>query len=110
LRDEKSAGVLCGQPDIRVRFSSDPFQSRVIHFVAESRQFVQQRFRQVLVQLDPHAAAGTGDTGISSSADAAAKAMTARNASAETVGKSARISSCRAPSARLANLGRCQPP
>jgi len=47
--------------------------------VAGSRQCVQQRLRQILVQLDFHAAAGTGGTGISPSADAAAKAMTARN-------------------------------
>jgi hypothetical protein len=48
--------------------------------VSESRQFARQCFRQNLVQRDFNAAAGPGDTGLSSSAGVAAKAMTARNA------------------------------
>jgi hypothetical protein len=103
LRDEKSPGASRGLPDTRVWFSGEPFPSHVIHFVAEGRQFAHQRFRQILVQLDFRAAGGTDGTGISSSADAAAKAMTARNASPETVGKSAKISSCLAAPDRLAS-------
>jgi len=59
--------------------------------VIQGREFIDQRLRQILVQFDLHPIiAGMDGTGKSSPAEAAAKAMTARNPSGLTVGKSAR--------------------
>ena len=57
-----------------------PFLPHRVHVLIEGSEFRRQRFRQVLVQLELHAAtAGTGATGKSSAAAAAAKAMAAAN-------------------------------
>jgi hypothetical protein len=69
--------------------------------VAERFQRRHQRFRQVLIQRELHPVTGTGGIGKSSAAKAAAKVITALNGSGLTVGKSARITSAVAPSARL---------
>jgi len=103
LRYEKSLCRLCRLPDISVSLAAQSFDAHIVHVMTERSEHWEQRLRQILVQLDLHAAAGMGGTGMSSSADTAAKATTARNASAVTVGKSARISSADAPSAKLAS-------
>ena len=103
LRDEKALCRLCRLPDISVCLTAQSFEPYIFHVMTERPERLEQGLREVLIQLDLHAAAGIGGTGMSSSADTAAKATTARNASAVTVGKSARISSADAPSARLAS-------
>lgn len=73
---------------------------------SEARQVSGEARRQILVEFDPHGRLGTAETGRSSSAETAAKAITPRIASSLNVGKSASISSGRAPSARLASTVR----
>ena len=65
-----------------------------------------KQWAQVLGRLDPHAGTGAAGVGRSSSAEAAAKAMTARTAGSVRVGKSASIFGMGAPSARLASTVR----
>src|SRR5271166_1489990 len=91
-------------PHIGIVATSQSFVPHGVHIVHERRQLWPQRLRHILIQLDLHAAAaGKGGTGKSSPAAAAANAMTARNPSGVTVGKSASNSASVAPSARLAS-------
>src|ERR1035441_4609227 len=89
LGNKKAGTGLCGLPYGCVGPSGHSFQVQVIHVMAERRQGRQERFRQVLVQLNPHAGTGVPRVGRSSSAEAAAKAITARTAGSVKVGKSA---------------------
>jgi hypothetical protein len=80
-------------PYLVVTPASEAFLADAVHIVAEAGQFLHEGLGKVLVDLDLHATtAGTGGSGRSSEAEVAAKAMTARRPSAETVGKSARSS------------------
>src|SRR2546429_9907786 len=64
-----------------------------------------QSFRKILIQLKLHAVAGAAGTGISSSAEVAANAITARMGSGDTDGKAGRISFTGGPSPRLGSNG-----
>ena len=86
LGDEEPAVALCREPDIRVEITFEALLRHGVRFVAERRAGGRQRPRQILVELDPHATFGRGGIGRSSSADAAAKATTARRSSAVMVG------------------------
>ena len=80
LGDEAAAAGLGGLPHIRIRMPGQSLQSHVVHLVAEASERSQERLRQILVEFDPHAGMGAAGTGRSSSAEAAANAMTARTA------------------------------
>jgi hypothetical protein len=99
LRDEKTAGCLRRLPDVGVILSCQPFLWNGVGLVVEPKG-------KIFVQFDSHWMSGTLWTGMSSSADTAAKAMIARTSSSVSVGKSSRISSTLAPSARLAKTVR----
>lgn len=86
LGDEEPALALCREPDIRVEMTFEALLRHGIGFVAERREGGRLRPRKILVELDPHATFGRGGIGRSSSADAAAKATTARRSSAVMVG------------------------
>lgn len=77
---------LCSLPHGGVGATGYSLQAYVVHVMAKCRQGSEQRFREVLVQLDPHAGTGAAGVGRSSSAEAAAKAMTARTAGSVRVG------------------------
>src|SRR5258707_3193376 len=76
---------------------------KVLHVMAEIPKLRDELHGEVLIQLDPHQIAGRPGKGRSSSADAAAKAITARTSSLLRAGKLPRISASVDPSARLAN-------
>lgn len=78
--------MLSTGPDIRIGLTGQALFSDRVHFVSEGGQLGNQRSRNILVQLDLHATFGTDGTGRSSSADAAANAITARTSSTDTVG------------------------
>lgn len=92
LRDEKAPGTLCRFPDVLIILSGQSLLIDRIRFVAELHQNADQPERQVFIQFDLHEMLGVLGTGISSSAEVAAKAMTARISSSLRVGKSLRIS------------------
>ena len=92
LCDEKASGALCCVPDARVVSPGQPFLGNRIRFMTELRQNADQPERQVFIQFDFHGMLGMLGTGRSSSAEAAAKAITARISSSFNVGKSSMIS------------------
>ena len=107
--------VLCHQkprlrlgstPDIDVGPTTEAFIKDRVNVMAQRAKADGRRSRDVLVELQPHAtftSGGNGDgAGRSSTADAAANAMTARMASSETEGNSRRIASVVSPCARWA--------
>lgn len=97
-------GLLLGSlPNIWVGAADKSFDSHIIDIMPQRGKLGDQGLWQVLVQLELHGLAGTVGAGKSSSAEAAANAITALRASGGTVGKSAKICSTEAPSARLAN-------
>src|ERR1700733_7040787 len=77
-----------------------------VHIVTDVIQQDCKPNGEILVQLDLHRISGTAGKGKSSSADAAANAIAAWTSSSFRLGKSARISSGRSPSARLARTVR----
>jgi len=104
LSDKEPAFCLRRRLNVRIIAPSQTFLTYVIHVVVQRYEFGKQRFRQIFIQLELHAAkAGTGGKGKSSPADAAAKAMTARRPIGGTVGKSASTSASVAPSAKVAS-------
>lgn len=72
LGDQEASIHLGSFPDDLIGFAIDPFILNCVGFMAKPRQNPHQGGRQVLVQLDPHAATGTGGKGRSSSAEEAA--------------------------------------
>jgi hypothetical protein len=76
-----------------------------VDIMSEVSEELDELMRQVLVELDVHRTTAS-PTGRSSCADAAANAMAARTSTSVSVGKSLRISSIVAPSARLARTVR----
>lgn len=103
---KESIFVLSGLPKPVVILAYPTFVVDGLDVVAQIAEPAGQRRRQVLVQLDLQWTAGSARTGISSIADAAAKAMTARTACSSSDGKSSRISGIVAPSTRLASTVR----
>jgi hypothetical protein len=103
LGQKEPACRLGSDQNFRIGSSGEPFDPNAVHFVPETVQFLDERFGEVFVDLDLHAAiAGRGDTGRSSFAEAAAKAMTERSPSAVTVGNPANSWASELPSAKLA--------
>jgi hypothetical protein len=102
LGNKKSPFVLGGLPDIFIRVSRKKFFGHGMDIVPELPEGDDKLLGQILVELEFHPTAGTAESGKSSPALLAAKAITARTASGVTVGKSATISSAVAHSARLA--------
>ena len=72
LSDQEAAVQLGPCPDDFIGFAIDPLILDRVGFVAKSRKDPHQFGGQVLIQLDPHAATGTGGNGRSSSAEEAA--------------------------------------
>ena len=72
LGDQEAAVVLGPIPDDLIGFAIDPLILNRVGFVTKSRKDSHQCGRQVLVELDLHAATGTGGSGRSSSAEDAA--------------------------------------
>jgi len=92
LRDKKPSSRLGGFPDLSIVPPRQAFLRDGIGFVFQLSEGSSQPCRQVLVQFDLHEMFGMLGTGRSSSADAAANAITARTSPSVRVGKSARIS------------------
>lgn len=86
LSDEESSIRLRRCPYVFVWPASDTFLANIVRIVSHHGQDFDKRLRQILVKFDLHATAGRAGTGRSSSAEAAAKAITARKAAAVTVG------------------------
>jgi hypothetical protein len=76
--NQKALGGLSRAPYFRVRFSREAFAGDRIHIVTEPAEGLDEAGRQILVEFDPHSTGGMPGTGKSSSADAAANAITAR--------------------------------
>lgn len=87
VREEKAARVLRGPKDVRVRGTREPLVTNGVDVVEGIAEYVCKPRRQVLVELRLHTRVGTARTGRSSSADAAAKAITARTSAAVMVGE-----------------------
>ncbi len=86
LCDQK-ASVLFGYiPDDSIIFSGQTFIYSCITIVPGRRERILQAGGNILVQFDFHATAGKGGIGMSSSAQAAANAITALTASSVRVG------------------------
>ena len=79
-------------PDCWITLSCQTFLWDRVDVVSEFSQSLDKSCRQILIEFDLHAILGTLGRGISSSAEAAAKAITARKSCAVNVGKSSRIS------------------
>ena len=92
LRDEKTPGSLRRLPDTRVILAGQSLLVYRIRLMAKLRENADKPDWQVLIQLDLHGMLGMLGTGRSSSAEAAAKAITARRSSSFRVGKSSMIS------------------
>lgn len=92
LRDKKASSRLDGFPDLSIVPPRQAFLRDGIGLVSQLNEDSSQPGRQVLVQFDLHEMLGMLGTGRSSSAEAAANAITARTSRSVRVGKSARIS------------------
>jgi hypothetical protein len=106
LSNEKISDLLSNLPDLWILVAFQTFLGDSIDFMAELGKDSNESAGKILVELDLHRILGTFGVGRSSSAEAAAKAITARTSSSLRVGKSLSISSTRAPSARLARIVR----
>jgi len=78
LRDEKASFTLCSRPNIWIALPCKRFFYHCMHIVTQAAKLLGQRCGHVLVKFDFHTDSGNAGTGKSSSAEAAAKAMTAR--------------------------------
>src|SRR5260370_1500780 len=85
LRDEKAFCRLCRLPDISVRLAAQSFDPHIFYVMAERPERLERGLREVLVQLDLHAAAGIHGAGLSSSPPAAAESHTPLQPSAATL-------------------------
>jgi len=72
LSDQETAIALGAIPDDLIGPAIDTFILNCVGFMAERNEDAHQRVGQVLIQLDLHAATGTGGNGRSSSAEEAA--------------------------------------
>lgn len=78
LRDQKASLTLCSRPNIWIALPCKRFFYHRMHIVTQGTKLLGQRYWHVLVKFDLHAGCGNAGTGKSSSAEAAAKAITAR--------------------------------
>src|ERR1051326_1051902 len=106
MRDEETLCSLSRSPDADVRSFCQPFLRNRIGIVSQFGKHPDQSGREVLVKFDLHAICGTLGIGRSSTAEVAAKAITARTARPVRVEKSSRSSWVLAPSAKLARIVR----
>ncbi len=72
LSDQETAIALCAIPNDLIGPAIDPLVLNRVGLMAERCEDAHQRGRQVFIQLDLHAATGTGGNGRSSSAEEAA--------------------------------------
>lgn len=106
LSDEEPPRRLRCSPHLLVRLSSHAFLRNGVSVISQRSERPSQCSRKVLVKFNLHAICGMPGRGRSSSAEAAAKAMTARTAPSVKVGKSSRMAWMLAPSARPARIVR----
>ena len=105
LRDQESVLPDRFAEYIEIQSAPEALGCHWVHVMPEREQ-VRRLSTHVLVNPNPQTVSGSGGRGMSSAADAAAKAIAAATSSRVSVGKDARISSGVAPSARLSSTVR----
>jgi hypothetical protein len=106
LCNQESLVLLRRFPNLAVTLATQVFLGDGVNVVAEIGQDCGQMHRKVFVEFDPHRICGVAETGRSSSAEAAAKAIAACKSSVFRAGKAVRMSSVESPAAKLANTVR----
>src|ERR1039458_2580046 len=97
LGNQETCLALRSLPDDWIGLACDSLFHNGVDIVAHRSQPWGQQRGQILIEFDLHRIWGMAGTGRSSSADAAAKAITARMSSGVRLGKSFRISSTESP-------------
>jgi hypothetical protein len=97
LRYQEPLSGLTRRPDCVIRVARKSFPRSSISVVPKTGQLGNEVDRKILVELYSHEARGRGCIGRSSSAEAAAKAMTARTSASVSVGKARSMSSALSP-------------
>src|SRR4029434_257182 len=106
LRNKESPFLLSGGPDVRIRAAREVLFRNRLDVMPSLARDNKKSSREILVELDLHATEGVAGMGKSSSADTAAKAMTARTAASSRVGSSRTLVAPLRPSASLASTVR----
>jgi hypothetical protein len=106
LGDQEPVSFQGYTPDAFIIPARQVFLNDGVDIMSQLSEHGSQSPRDILIELNLHGNTGKLASGRSSSTAAAAKAITARRSSWLTVGKSSRISSNVAPSAREASIVR----
>src|SRR6266542_4167551 len=87
LRDQQALLALSSAPDVGIGMATEFFVMNVLDVVTKGLELPSELDRHVLIELNQHQMAGSSGTGRSSSADAAAKAITVHTSSRRSAGK-----------------------